>query len=70
MFPQLPNGMAINIQIYQDRKVKLEEHIRQLMVNFKKLRVIYDKVYENTATLHTQPVEVSPTAQTVYTNLI
>ena len=56
---QLPNGVTVNAQNFQDRKVKLEDLRMNLIMNFRKLRVIYNKVIENTAMFEECPVEVS-----------
>lgn len=55
---QMPNGVNVTVQQFQDRKHKLDEPIRQLEVLFRKLRFIYDSVNESTAYLPSQPVEV------------
>jgi len=55
---QMPNGLNVNIQQFQDRKLKLDESVRQLEVLFRKLRVIYDSVNEATANMPSQQVEV------------
>jgi len=55
---QLPNGLNVGAQQFQDRKHKLDEPLRQLESLFKKLRYIYDSVNESTANLPAQPVEV------------
>jgi len=56
---QLPNGVNVSAQQFQDRKHKLDEPIRQLEGLFRKLRFIYDSVNESTANLPSQPVEVA-----------
>jgi len=55
---QMPNGVNVTVQQFQDRKNKLDEPVRQLEVLFRKLRFIYDSVNESTANLPLQPVEV------------
>jgi len=55
---QLPNGLNVSAQQFQDRKHRLEETVRQLEALFRKLRLIYDSVNESTANLPSQPVEV------------
>lgn len=55
---QMPNGVNVSSQQFQDRKHKLDEPIRQLEALFRKLRFIYDSVNESTANLPSQPVEV------------
>lgn len=55
---QLPNEVNQGLQAYQERKAKLDEHVRTLTMIFKKLRFIYDKVNENTAPLQQKAVEV------------
>lgn len=41
---QLPNGT--NNQIFQEKRVKIEEGLKYLTMNFKTLRLLYDKVNE------------------------
>jgi len=55
---QMPNGVNVTAQQFQDRKHKLDEPVRQLEALFRKLRFIYDSVIESTANLPPQPVEV------------
>ncbi|XP_062889691.1 mediator of RNA polymerase II transcription subunit 30-like [Mobula hypostoma] len=43
---QLPNGVTQNHVVYQERYNKLQEHLRQLTLLFKKLRLLYDKCGE------------------------
>ncbi|XP_059510308.1 mediator of RNA polymerase II transcription subunit 30-like [Stegostoma tigrinum] len=43
---QLPNGVTQNHMMYQERYNKLQEHLRQLTLLFKKLRLLYDKCGE------------------------
>ena len=50
--------MNVTGQVYKDRKAKLDDLVRALTMNFKKLRVIYDKVMENTSTLDQRQAEV------------
>jgi len=57
-YVQMPNGVNVTVQQFQDRKHKLDEQIRQLEVLFRKLRFIYDSVNQSTANLPSQPVEV------------
>lgn len=54
---QMPNGVNVSVQQFQDRKHKLDEPVRQLEILFRKLRFIYDSVNESTANLASQPVE-------------
>ena len=55
---QMPNGVSVSVQQFQDRKHKLDEPVRQLEALFRKLRFIYDSVNESTASLPSQPIEV------------
>jgi len=55
---QMPNGVNVSVQQFQDRKHKLDEPVRQLEMLFRKLRVIYDSVNQSTANLPSQPTEV------------
>ncbi|KAG2467498.1 mediator of RNA polymerase II transcription subunit 30 isoform X1 [Polypterus senegalus] len=48
---QLPNGVTYHSSTHQDRLGKLQEHLRQLSVLFRKLRLVYDKCNENCAGL-------------------
>lgn len=58
---QLPTGVSSNVQNYQERKTKLDEMVKQLTLNFKKLRLLYDKVNDNTVDLpQGQPEELLP----------
>ncbi|XP_013405819.1 mediator of RNA polymerase II transcription subunit 30 [Lingula anatina] len=44
---KLPNNTAGNsVQMYQDKKAKLEDHMKAIQVSFKKLRLMYNKVQE------------------------
>ncbi|XP_053322821.1 mediator of RNA polymerase II transcription subunit 30 [Spea bombifrons] len=54
---QLPNGVTYHTSTYQDRLGKLQEHLRQLSVLFRKLRLVYDKCNETCAGLDPVPVE-------------
>lgn len=56
---QLPNGVTYHTGTYQDRLGKLQEHLRQLSILFRKLRLVYDKCNENCAGLEPIPIEVS-----------
>uniref|UniRef100_A0A3Q4HJ90 Mediator of RNA polymerase II transcription subunit 30 n=1 Tax=Neolamprologus brichardi TaxID=32507 RepID=A0A3Q4HJ90_NEOBR len=40
---QLPNGVTQSQATYQDRFGKLQEHLRQLTLLFKKLRLLYER---------------------------
>ncbi|KAG9478634.1 hypothetical protein GDO78_012342 [Eleutherodactylus coqui] len=55
---QLPNGVSYHMGTYQDRLGKLQEHLRQLSILFRKLRLVYDKCNENCAGLEPVSVEV------------
>ncbi|OCT77114.1 mediator of RNA polymerase II transcription subunit 30-like [Xenopus laevis] len=54
---QLPNGVTYHTVTYQDRLGKLQEHLRQLSILFRKLRLVYDKCNENCAGLEPVPIE-------------
>ncbi|XP_066572067.1 mediator of RNA polymerase II transcription subunit 30 [Amia ocellicauda] len=54
---QLPNGVTYHTSTHQDRLGKLQEHLRQLSVLFRKLRLVYDKCNENCAGLDPVPTE-------------
>ncbi|XP_059840150.1 mediator of RNA polymerase II transcription subunit 30-like isoform X3 [Hypanus sabinus] len=54
---QLPNGVSYHTATHQDRQGKLQEHLRQLSVLFRKLRLVYDKCSENCAGLDPVPME-------------
>lgn len=66
---QLPNNVSqmgnygdrtavpISMQNYQERKAKLNEVIPHLQMNFRKVRIIFDRINEHTAALDSQPVE-------------
>nr|XP_009936189.1 PREDICTED: mediator of RNA polymerase II transcription subunit 30 isoform X2 [Opisthocomus hoazin] len=54
---QLPNGVTYHAGTYQDRLGKLQEHLRQLSILFRKLRLVYDKCNENCAGLDPVPIE-------------
>ncbi|XP_020369575.1 mediator of RNA polymerase II transcription subunit 30 isoform X2 [Rhincodon typus] len=54
---QLPNGVSYHTATHQDRQGKLQEHLRQLSVLFRKLRLVYDKCNENCAGLDPVPME-------------
>lgn len=56
---KLPNGVTYHTGTYQDRLGKLQEHLRQLSILFRKLRLVYDKCNENCAGLDPVPIEVS-----------
>ncbi|XP_074057458.1 mediator of RNA polymerase II transcription subunit 30 [Macrotis lagotis] len=54
---QLPNGVTYHTGTYQDRLAKLQDHLRQLSILFRKLRLVYDKCNENCAGLDPIPIE-------------
>ncbi|GAB1299355.1 Mediator of RNA polymerase II transcription subunit 30 [Apodemus speciosus] len=56
---QLPNGVTYHTGTYQDRLTKLQDHLRQLSILFRKLRLVYDKCNENCGGMDPIPVEVS-----------
>lgn len=55
---QLPNGVTQNQAMYQDRFGKLQEHLRQLTLLFRKLRLLYERCVEMTSDLQEAPAEV------------
>lgn len=63
---QLPNGVTQSQGLYQDRFGKLQEHLRQLTLLFRKLRLLYERCVEMTADLQEGPTEVrkKPSAST------
>ncbi|XP_012887693.1 PREDICTED: mediator of RNA polymerase II transcription subunit 30 [Dipodomys ordii] len=54
---QLPNGVTYHTGTYQDRLTKLQDHLRQLSILFRKLRLVYDKCNENCGGMDPIPVE-------------
>ncbi|XP_026202544.1 med30 domain-containing protein [Anabas testudineus] len=57
---QLPNGVTQSQGLYQDRFGKLQEHLRQLTLLFRKLRLLYERCVEMTADLQEGPTELVP----------
>ncbi|XP_028820230.1 mediator of RNA polymerase II transcription subunit 30 [Denticeps clupeoides] len=57
---QLPNGVTQSQSVYQDRFGKLQEHLRQLTLLFRKLRLLYDRCVEMTSDLQEAPAELVP----------
>ncbi|XP_072304293.1 mediator of RNA polymerase II transcription subunit 30-like isoform X2 [Eucyclogobius newberryi] len=57
---QLPNGVTQNQAMYQDRFGKLQEHLRQLALLFRKLRLLYERCVEMTSDLQEAPAELVP----------
>ncbi|XP_077599502.1 mediator of RNA polymerase II transcription subunit 30 [Stigmatopora nigra] len=57
---QLPNGVTQSQAMYQDRFGKLQEHLRQLALLFRKLRLLYERCVEMTADLREGPAELVP----------
>ncbi|CAG11085.1 unnamed protein product, partial [Tetraodon nigroviridis] len=55
---QLPNGVTQSQAMYQDRFGKLQEHLRQLTLLFRKLRLLYERCVEMTSDLQEGPAEV------------
>ncbi|XP_067664485.1 mediator of RNA polymerase II transcription subunit 30-like [Haliotis asinina] len=43
---QIPNGVTASPQLYQERRIKIDEQLRIILQMFQKLRVIYNKVNE------------------------
>lgn len=56
---KLPNGVTYHTGTYQDRLAKLQDHLRQLSILFRKLRLVYDKCNENCGGMDPIPVEAS-----------
>nr|KAF6326495.1 mediator complex subunit 30 [Pipistrellus kuhlii] len=54
---QLPNGVTYHTGTYQDRLAKLQDHLRQLSILFRKLRLVYDKCNENCGGMDPIPIE-------------
>ncbi|KAG9279904.1 mediator of RNA polymerase II transcription subunit 30-like [Astyanax mexicanus] len=59
---QLPNGVTQSQAVYQDRFGKLQEHLRQLTLLFRKLRLLYERCVEMTSDLQESPTELVPYA--------
>ncbi|XP_012693107.1 mediator of RNA polymerase II transcription subunit 30-like isoform X2 [Clupea harengus] len=59
---QLPNGVTQSQAAYQDRSGKLQEHLRQLALLFRKLRLLYERCVEMTTDLQEAPGELVPYA--------
>lgn len=57
---QLPNGVTQSQAMYQDRFGKLQEHLRQLALLFRKLRLLYERCVEMTSDLQEAPAELVP----------
>ncbi|KAJ8385010.1 hypothetical protein AAFF_G00196760 [Aldrovandia affinis] len=57
---QLPNGVTQSQAVYQDRFGKLQEHLRQLALLFRKLRLLYERCVEMTSDLQEGPTELVP----------
>ncbi|XP_044026533.1 mediator of RNA polymerase II transcription subunit 30-like isoform X2 [Siniperca chuatsi] len=57
---QLPNGVTQSQAMYQDRFGKLQEHLRQLALLFRKLRLLYERCVEMTSDLQEGPTELLP----------
>ncbi|XP_076865211.1 mediator of RNA polymerase II transcription subunit 30 isoform X2 [Brachyhypopomus gauderio] len=57
---QLPNGVTQSQAAYQDRFSKLQEHLRQLTLLFRKLRLLYERCMEMTSDLQESPTEMVP----------
>ncbi|XP_034016009.1 mediator of RNA polymerase II transcription subunit 30 isoform X2 [Thalassophryne amazonica] len=57
---QLPNGVNQSQSMYQDRFMKLQEHLRQLTLLFRKLRLLYERCVEMTSDLQEGPTELVP----------
>ncbi|XP_074415879.1 mediator of RNA polymerase II transcription subunit 30 [Austrofundulus limnaeus] len=57
---QLPNGVTQSHSMYQDRFGRLQEHLRQLPLLFRKLRLLYERCVEMTCDLQEAPAELVP----------
>uniref|UniRef100_A0A8C6MG51 Mediator of RNA polymerase II transcription subunit 30 n=1 Tax=Nothobranchius furzeri TaxID=105023 RepID=A0A8C6MG51_NOTFU len=57
---QLPNGVTQSHAMYQDRFGRLQEHLRQLPLLFRKLRLLYERCLEMTSELQEVPAELVP----------
>ncbi|XP_059412189.1 mediator of RNA polymerase II transcription subunit 30-like [Carassius carassius] len=57
---QLPNGVTQSQPAYQDRFGKLQEHLRQLTLLFRKLRLLYERCVEMTPDLQESTAELVP----------
>ncbi|KAL7830535.1 hypothetical protein SRHO_G00316620 [Serrasalmus rhombeus] len=57
---QLPNGVTQSQAVYQDRFGKLQEHLRQLTLLFRKLRLLYERCVEMTSDLQESSAELVP----------
>ncbi|KAJ8335091.1 hypothetical protein SKAU_G00407300 [Synaphobranchus kaupii] len=57
---QLPNGVTQSQAVYQDRFGKLQEHLRQLALLFRKLRLLYERCVEMTCDLQEGPPQLVP----------
>ena len=55
---QLPNGANISAQLHQEKRNKVEEHLKFMAPQFRKLSIVYNKVLEDTAHLEGQCIEV------------
>lgn len=55
---QLPNGVTQSQTVYQDRIGKLQEHLHQLALLFRKPRLLYERCVEMTSDLQEEPSEV------------
>lgn len=64
---QLPNGVTQSQAMYQDRFGKLQEHLRQLALLFRKLRLLYERCVEMTTDLQEGPAEVCNTVEGRFT---
>ena len=58
-FIQLPNGLNVTPQLFQERRLHLEEQLKHMLTLFRKLRVIYDKVNEMAAQIEEPSEEVT-----------
>ncbi|CAB1321083.1 unnamed protein product [Coregonus sp. 'balchen'] len=57
---QLPNGVTQSQAVYQDRFGKLQEHLRQLALLFRKLRLLYERCLVPYVGEEIAPVRVDP----------
>lgn len=54
---QPPNGTPLSLQVAEERKAKLQEHLNSLSLLFRKLRKIYEKVNEMTGDMEFVQIE-------------
>ena len=57
-WPNAPAGSQSH-QAYQDTKTKMDKSIELMGQSFRRMKLIYNKVYETTAGLDNRPIEVN-----------